>query len=291
MPNHQATIETGPHATGSAPLPHVTASSPATPVDATTEAERVATAPPESASAGTNSAAESAAVPAAADTTTPFHVLRSLLDDRHTCRAFRPDPVPRETITQILTTAQRTPSGCNAQPWQVIVTEPPATARLRESLLTHINGATPTTDIPFPTYHGVYRDRRRECAAALYESVNVPRGDHAGTMRQLVRNFEFFDAPHVALITTDAAQGSYGVLDCGLYLTSFLLAAQSLGVSTAPQAALATYSPFLHEYFAIPEDRQIVAGISFGYGDPDHPANGFRTTRADVGDVVEWHVN
>ncbi|MFE6859002.1 nitroreductase [Nocardia sp. NPDC057668] len=270
----------------------------ANPIDShqvTAENERAA--PGSDSAAGSPFAAEQAPAVASTerphDTTgpAPYQVLRSLLDDRHTCRAFRPDPVSRETITQILTTAQRTPSGCNAQPWQVIVTEPPATARLRESLLAHIDGAAPATDIPFPTYHGVYRDRRRECAAALYAAVDVPRGDHAGTMRQLVRNFEFFDAPHLALITTDTAQGSYGVLDCGLYLTSFLLTAQSLGVATAPQAALATYSPFLHEYFAIPEDRQIVAGISFGYGDPNHPANGFRTTRADLGDVVKWHSN
>ncbi|MGX1810057.1 nitroreductase [Nocardia sp. NPDC055321] len=275
MPNHPATAEADLLA--EEPAPQL----PGTPPTAPDRPETV------SAAVATNNLRTSAR----AQPSDPYLVLRSLLDDRHTCRAFRPDPVPRETITQILTTAQRSPSGCNAQPWQVIVTEPPATARLRESLLAHINGATPATDIPFPTYHGVYRDRRRECAAALYESVDVPRGDHAGTMRQLVRNFEFFDAPHVALITTDAAQGSYGVLDCGLYLSSFLLAAQSLGVSTAPQAAPATYSPFLHEYFAIPEDRQIVAGVSFGYGDPDHPANGFRTSRADVADVVEWHAN
>jgi nitroreductase len=28
-------------------------------------------------------------------------------------------------------------------------------------------------------------------------------------------------------------------------------------------------------------DRKVVCGISFGYADPEHPANRFRTGRAD----------
>ncbi|AYF75138.1 nitroreductase [Nocardia yunnanensis] len=220
-----------------------------------------------------------------------YSVLDSLLADRHTCRAFRPEPVPRADIEAILRTAQRTPSWCNTQPWQLVITEDPAaTDRFRKALLEHAAGAAITTDIPFPAaYEGVYRDRRRECGGALYSAVGVARGDHAGSMRQMLRNYELFDAPHVAILTTEADLGTYGAVDCGLYLTSFLLAAQSLGVATAPQAALATYSPFLREYFDLPANRQVLAGVSFGYADTEHAANSFRTTRADLDQVVTWH--
>ncbi|MCU1641074.1 MAG: nitroreductase [Nocardia sp.] len=219
-----------------------------------------------------------------------YAALQSLLDDRYTCRAFSPEPVPRATIEQVLTLAQRTPSWCNTQPWQLAITEGDSTDRFRKALLAHINGTPAQSDLPFPAaYNGIFRDRRRECGAALYTAVGVARGDHEGTMRQMVRNFELFDAPHVAILTTEADLGVYGAVDCGLYLTSFLLAAQSLGVATAPQAALASYSPFLHDHFAIPEHRQVIAGISFGYPDPDHAVNGFRTTRTDLDNVVTWH--
>lgn len=221
-----------------------------------------------------------------------YATLESLLADRYTCRAFRPDPIPRATIESILQLAQRTPSWCNTQPWHLTITDESATDRFRKALLDHIDGTPAQTDIPFPaTYNGVFRERRKECGAALYQAVGVPRGDHEGTLRQMLRNFELFDAPHVAILTTEADLGVYGAIDCGLYLTSFLLAAQSLGVATAPQAALATYSPFLHEYFSIPAHRQIIAGISFGYPDPSHAANGFRTTRADLAQTVTWHTS
>lgn len=49
--------------------------------------------------------------------TLPVHTdLQSVLETRSSCRGFRPDPVQRETIEQILEMAQRTPSWCNTQP-------------------------------------------------------------------------------------------------------------------------------------------------------------------------------
>ena len=36
-------------------------------------------------------------------------------------------------------------------------------------------------------------------------------------------------------------------------------------------------------------DGKVLCAISFGYPDSGHPANGFRTARADVADIVRWH--
>ncbi|SDF73374.1 Nitroreductase [Lentzea fradiae] len=223
-------------------------------------------------------------------TGTAFEALRTMLADRWTCRRFLPDPVPRAVLEQLLEVAQRTPSWCNTQPWHVELTEGEATERLRSRLLAHVRENAGTPDFPFPAkYAGVYRERRKECGVQLYESVGVAKGDHEGTLRQAVRNFELFDAPHVAIVTTEADLGVYGAIDCGLYLTSFLLAAQSLGLGAAPQAALATYPDFFREHFGLPENRKVVFGVSFGYPDRSHPVNSFRTSRADVRDAVTWH--
>lgn len=222
--------------------------------------------------------------------TDEFTALSRILDDRWTCRQFKTDQIPRDTIEALLRLAQRTPSWCNTQPWQVVVTEGAGTDRFREELLEHIATATPEPDFAFPAqYTGVYRDRRRECGLRLYDSVGIVKGDHAGTMRQARRNFELFDAPHVAIITTEADLGVYGAIDCGLYIGTFLLAAQSLGLGAAPQAALASYSPFLRTYFDLPEHRRIVAAISFGHPNPNHPVNAFRTAREDLDQVATWH--
>ncbi len=215
--------------------------------------------------------------------------LDALLSRRHSCRAFLTDPVPDETVERIVATAQKVPSWCNAQPWQVIVTRPKETDRLREAFYAHAQSAPEAPDVPFPTrYAGIYRDRRRECGWALYDAVGVTKGDRVGSAKQMLENFRFFGAPHHALVTTEADLGPYGVLDCGAFVTAFTLAAEALGVATIPQAAVAGFSPFLRDWFGLPEHRQIVCGISFGYADRDHPANAFRTTRAPLDEVLTW---
>lgn len=215
--------------------------------------------------------------------------LNRLLTARHSCRAFLSDPVPKDQIEQILNSATRVPSWCNAQPWHVIVTSGDETDRFRTAMLAEAADGTQSPDLPFPTsYSGIYQDRRRACGWALYEAVGVERGDRAASARQMMENFSLFGAPHCAILTSPAELGGYGALDCGGFITVFCLAAQALGVATIPQAALATYSPFLRRYFDIPEDRMILCAISFGYADMDHPANSFRTDRADLAEVVDW---
>lgn len=46
---------------------------------------------------------------------------KELVDARFSCRHYRPDPVPKEAIEQILEAARRAPSACNQQPWRFVV--------------------------------------------------------------------------------------------------------------------------------------------------------------------------
>ncbi|MBS4104387.1 nitroreductase family protein, partial [Tsukamurella paurometabola] len=221
--------------------------------------------------------------------TVEVHPLDDLLDGRWTCRKFLPDKeVPFEIIESLLRAAQRTPSWSNTQPWGMWVTNAAATSRLRAELAAHLaDGGDVEPDIEFPVgYPGLYGERRRECGHALYASLGVDRNDHGGRAQQFLRNFSFFDAPHVAVMTSPVELGTYGVLDCGLYLSTFLLAAQARGVAAAPQAAPAAYSPFLHRHFGIDRTRRVIATIGFGYPDLSDPVNHFRTSRAAVTENV-----
>jgi nitroreductase len=216
--------------------------------------------------------------------------LERLLRERHSCRAFLPDAVPRPTIRRILEIAQRTATWCNTQAWQVVVTEPPATDRLRSALYERAQKKAPASpDMPWPReYRGVYLQRRRQSGFSLYEALGIARDDLQARERQMLENFRFFGAPHVALITSDEALGPYGAIDCGAYVSNFLLAAQSFGVATIAQAALAHHSGFLRDYFQISDDRQVICGISFGYSDKSHLANAFRIGRAPIDEAVTW---
>jgi nitroreductase len=215
--------------------------------------------------------------------------LAALLDERYSCRGYLADAVPRATIERILAQAQRTASWCNSQPWRVHLAGPPATQRLRERLLAHLQEHEPRPDFAFPReYRGMYQERRRECGLQLYQATGVARGDREAAERQRLENFRFFGAPHVAIVSTEEALGVYGAVDCGAYVQNFLLAARAHGVACIAQAALALYPQFWREQFGLGPDRMVVCGISFGFEDPAHPANAFRTSRAPVAQVAHW---
>jgi nitroreductase len=205
-------------------------------------------------------------------------VLEHLLKDRFSCRGFLPDPVPREVLNRIFEMGQLTPSWCNTQPWNVVVCDGPATVAFAEALVAHATHAPADPDLPMPQqYEGVHRDRRREAGWALYSAVGVVRGDRSAGERQALRNYEFFGAPTVAVVTAPRNLGVY--------------AATAVGVASIAQASLANYSSFVRDHLDIPDDRMVVCGISFGYADPDHPANSFRTTRDTVDAAVTWRSN
>src|SRR5581483_4466532 len=217
-------------------------------------------------------------------------VLEELLNERYSVRAFLPKPVPRETIEHVLKVAQRTASWCNSQPWQVVIASGEAKERFRKLIYAEAaSGAPHDSDFPYPReYLGVYLERRRESGFQLYNTLDIPRGDKAAYAKQALENYNFFGAPHVAIITTAEELGVYGAVDCGLYVDTFMLAAQALGLGTIAQAALARRSDVVRKYFKLGDDRRVVCGISFGYPDHDHIVNSYRTSRAKLTDAVRF---
>lgn len=211
-----------------------------------------------------------------------------LMARRWSCREFRPEPVDEEVLTQLFTTAQRTASWCNTQPWQVHLLSGDDAAWLGKELSAHIlAGGEASADLPIPTsYSGVYDERRRAAGYALYESLGIERSDFAARTEQMLRNFTFFDAPHVAIITSDREQGTYGAIDCGGYVANLMNAALDLGLGSIAQGAIAMQSTKVRELLDLPEDRVVVCAVSFGHPDEEHPVNRFRTERADVASLV-----
>lgn len=216
--------------------------------------------------------------------------LEQALSTRFSARRFTPRPVPAPDIERILELAQKSASWCNTQPWQVLIVSGEALERFRSAFYGRASAGTPADpDFPFPAkYEGEARARRVRCGVQLYTSLGIPREDKAGAQRQVLENFRFFGAPHIALVTSDANLGFWGGVDVGIYLGAFTLAARSVGVDSVLQASLATYAGFTRDWFGLAPDRKLVCGISFGYADNAHPANGFRTERAPIAAVARW---
>ncbi|TIC88954.1 nitroreductase [Nocardioides sp. GY 10113] len=211
------------------------------------------------------------------------------MERRWSCRAFRDEPLPDDLLTELLATAQRTPSWCNSQPWQVHLLGGDALAWFRTELAGRV-AADPlgvASDLPLPGgYHGVYDERRRAAGYALYQSLGIDRSDKAARAAAMMENYDFFGAPNALIVTTDKAQGPYGAVDCGAYVTNLMNAALDRGVATIAQGAIGVYAGVVRDLLDLPEDRLVVCAVALGWPAEEHPVNGFRTDRADLTDVV-----
>jgi nitroreductase len=202
---------------------------------------------------------------------------------RSSTRAFRPEPIERATLVELFSAAQRAASWCNVQPWHVVVTEPPKTRALSDVMVAAAKAGLPHAEVPFPLdYPTPYKERRIACGAALYQAMGIAREDKAARYDAWLRNYGFFDAPHLAVVSCDRRLGPYVYIDVGVWLGYLFTAATALGIDTCAMASVAAYPEPLRAELPIAETDVILFGIALGHADTGAPANRSRTTREPV---------
>ena len=212
-----------------------------------------------------------------------MHDLDDAIRERRSVRGFLPTPVPREALEEVLQLAQQAPSNCNVQPWRVYIASGDCLAKLRSALVgAATTGASPVMVTPVDEFVGPYRDKQVACAVELYQKMGIAREDRGGRLKASLRNFEFFDAPHVAYVCMAKSFGIGVALDVGMYVQTLMLAMQSRGISTCAQAALRSFPELVAEHLGIPDDEQILCGLSLGYEDATVPANQTRQPRDPI---------
>jgi nitroreductase len=216
--------------------------------------------------------------------------MSDLLKQRHSCRAFLDKPVPTETLEQIFELAQRAPSNCNVQPWQTLVVSGEQKDALSQALVNAVmQQQPPNPDFNWAiAYQNEHRERQFGSANALYGALGVAREDKRARQMAMLRNWQFFDAPHVAIFTMDKYLDIMGAVDMGIYAQNLSLIMQEHGVSNCMQGALGQFPDPIREMFALPDARGVLFGMSFGYADPDAPANQAHTTREDLKTNVQF---
>jgi len=212
------------------------------------------------------------------------------LKQRVSTRAFLDKPVPPATLATIFESAQLAPSNCNVQPWQTCVVSGRKKEQLKEKLMqTILSGARPNPDFDWlPKYQGVHKERQYGSANALYSAMDITREDKAARQLAMARNWRFFDAPHVAFFTMDKYLGIMGAVDLGIYAQSLALMLTEHSLASCMQGALGQFPDPVREVLALPEQRGILFGMSFGYADENAPVNKTRPGREPLATSVSF---
>ncbi|MGA0602468.1 nitroreductase [Caulobacter sp. KR2-114] len=197
---------------------------------------------------------------------------------RISVRAFKPDPVPGSVVRALLEAAQRAPSGGNLQPWRVyaVAGEPleALKARVASSPMEE-----PEYDVYPPDLWDPFRTRRFVCGEDLYASIEIPREDRAGRLRQLAKNAQFFGAPVGLFFCLDRKLGPPQWSDVGMYMQTLMLLAVEQGLDTCAQEFWARYAKTVGAFLDLPDDHMLFSGMALGYRDETAPINGWRTRR------------
>ena len=214
------------------------------------------------------------------------------LATRKSIRAFKPDPVPRETVEKLLTAASRAPSGGNLQPWKVYVVTGEARAelirRVAERRKVKALGEPPEYSIYPPALTEPYKTRRFKIGEAMYGTMGIPREDKMARLKFFSGNWEFFGAPVGLIITIDRQMQQGQWADVGMFLQSIMLLAREHGLHTCPQEAWAVWHRIIREYLEVPENEMVFCGIALGYADESHPVNALHSDRAPLAEWVSF---
>ncbi len=213
------------------------------------------------------------------------------INKRKTTRGFKTDPVPREILQEIMTTALRAPSWGNTQPWEFAIAGGKTLEQIKQGFADKAAEDT-SPDLPFPRRFPEHVLARRPGRP----QTQANRDDKEWRRERQLQGAKLYEAPCVIYIYTDREffeqegyNNVYAIFDCGLIAENIMLLAVEQGLGTVAAAASVRCPEVLRETLEIPESKVIVLGIAIGYPDTEHPQFQVYSSREPLDKVATWH--
>jgi len=209
---------------------------------------------------------------------------------RRSIRGYKPDPVSRTLIREVIELAMRAPSSLNTQPWNFYVVAGGPLDLIRQgNTERNLAGVPESREFRgHGAYQGVHRERQKEIAGQLFEAMGIDWSDKERRKDWVLRGFRQFDAPVSIVVTYDRAihGGDIGPFDCGAVTNALVTAAWSRGLGCVVNSQGIMQSPVVREHAGIPDDQVIMICVAMGYPDESFPANSVVSRRKPVEDAV-----
>lgn len=189
----------------------------------------------------------------------------SVIRSRHSTRAFKSDPIPKDLLQECLNLAQRgAASNSNIQNWRLSL----AMGAARDRIVSAMIQASETSEPQIPPPPPQFKHHRDALVQQLYgpQGYDV-MGDENREARQQARmkNFSFFGAPVVGVVTMDDCLKEVDALVVGLFIQNLILLLNARGVGSCLQISVTGYPEVLRREFGLPEDRKTMCGVAIGW--------------------------
>ena len=209
---------------------------------------------------------------------------------RRSIRGYKPDPVPRSLITEIIGLAMRAPSSMNTQPWNFYILTGAPLDRIRAgNTERNMAGVPHSREFRIgQAFAGPHRERQIGVAKQLFSAMGIAREDTTARQDWVLRGFRQFDAPVCVIITYDKvlADSDDTAFDCGAVATALVNAAWSRGLGAVINSQGIMLSPVVREHAGIADDQVIMKSIALGWPDETFPANAVVSERKSVDEAA-----
>jgi nitroreductase len=222
--------------------------------------------------------------------------LLEAIKSRMSIRGFKPDPVPKEVLFELLRVATRSPSGVNCQPWEIYMVVGEVLKELGQVYVEQFRQGIKPHPVVYagqeakglsPSLNGVYRERQVQLAKQMFQLIGIEKGDEKKLREYYEKMYRFYDAPAVIIITADESLLLTSVsLDIGLLTQTIALAAQEYGLGTCVMRAIVDYPAQARDVVKIPDSKQPIIGLAIGYPDWDDPVNKLKTERESLDKIL-----
>ena len=211
---------------------------------------------------------------------------KELMKERHSIRKFQKKEIPENILKEIISISLLSPSWGNTQPWNIYVASGNTLEEIRKIWISknkeNIKGYS---DIP-PGHRTEFSERSQKIIENLLNKVGELLKDP--TMKVFNEaNASMFSAPSVVYLTLPKGHTKYSILDLGALEMSILLAAKSHGVDSLVAYESIKYPDVLRKFCKIPDNEEIVIGISLGYED-DNITNKFRAKKLSLDEACHF---
>lgn len=215
----------------------------------------------------------------------------TVVQGRRSIRGFKPDPIPKDTLKEIIDMAGRAPSSMNTQPWHLhVITGAPLDRIRAGNTERNLAGVPASREFRVEgKYEGAHRDRQIKVAVQLFEAMGIERHDAERRQEWVLRGFRQFDAPVSVIVAYDKElEGDIRHFDLGAITYGLVLAAWSRGIGAVINSQGIMQSPVVREHAGIPDTHVIQTAVAMGYPDETFPANAVVSTRRPVDEVATF---
>lgn len=201
------------------------------------------------------------------------------VNNRHSVRDFKNQPVKKEDLKKIIETAGKAPSWANVQPWKVVIATGESLEMIRKY---HESGRMEHSE--FPSLHRGNMGKQGQRNLRIWSNgIRTFLGADGNDMYE--DSEKLFNAPAIVYLLLPRDFNPWTTYDLGAFGQTLMLAAKDLGIDSMPAEEFVFNPSYLHEVLGVGDDYLFAMGIGLGYA-KDEKINKFRSERMNLDEFL-----